>query len=123
MSTASTLEKCTEVTLLRSEGGSQIITLPEVATLGDLLRAAGIVSLSPNMLIDGRRLEETVILSPGTIITIGPEQARAPSHRDWRDSVGTVQDTPAFRAMIAEGRAIREADQEAPGNEPDEADA
>jgi hypothetical protein len=27
--------------------------------------------LSPNMLIDGRRLEETVVLSPGTIITIG----------------------------------------------------
>jgi hypothetical protein len=45
MSTASTLEKYTEVTWLRLEGGSQIITLPEVATLGDLLQAAGIVSL------------------------------------------------------------------------------
>ncbi len=33
--------------------------------------------------------------------------------RSWRDSVGTVQDTPEFREMISAGRAIREADEEA----------
>src|SRR5437762_1840395 len=113
MSTASTTKRCTEVTLLRPESGSQTFTLPEGATLADLLREAGAAIRSPNLLIDGRPIEEAVILKSGMMITILPELPQAPRQRSWRDSVGTVQDTPAFRAMIAEGRAIREADREA----------
>jgi hypothetical protein len=123
MSTASTVEKYAEVTLLRPEEGPQTFTLPEGATLGDLLREAGAAVRSPNMLIDGRPLEEAIPLKSGMTIAIVPEPPRARSERNWRDSVGTVQDTPAFRAMIAEGRAIREADREAAHDQPDEADA
>ena len=42
-------------------------------------------------------------LKSGMTITIVPEPPQAPSKPDWRNSVGTMQDTPSFRAMIAEG--------------------
>jgi hypothetical protein len=54
-----------------------------------------------------------VILKSGTMVTIVPEPPPGPPEKDWRRTVGMFQDTPAFRAMIAEGRAIREADREA----------
>jgi hypothetical protein len=38
----------------------------------------------------------------------------------WRNSVATVHDTPAFREMIAEGRAIRESDIEGSGDRIDQ---
>jgi hypothetical protein len=52
------------------------------------------------------------------IITIVPQAAKFPKSVSWRSSVGTVQDTPAFQAMIAEGRAIREADRSLPSRRP-----
>jgi hypothetical protein len=113
MSSATTVKPYTEVTLLRPEEGPQTFTLPEGATLGDLLRAAGAAVRSPNMLIDGRPIEEAMILRSGMMIAIVPEPPQTPRKPSWRDSVGIVQDTPAFRAMIAEGRAIREADRKA----------
>jgi sulfur carrier protein ThiS len=113
MSTVSTTERCTEVTLLHPDGASQSLTLPEGATLADLLREAGAAIPTPNVLIDGRPLEEALVLKSGMMIAILPEPPQAPPKKDWRSTVGTVQDTPAFRAMIEEGRAIREADREA----------
>jgi hypothetical protein len=123
MSTASTVEKYTEVTLLRSEAGPQTFTLPEGATLGDLLREAGAAVRSPNMLIDGRPIEEAIPLKSGMTIAILPEPSEATAKPDWRNSIGTVQDTPSFRAMIAEGRAIRNADREVTIEQLDEAHA
>jgi len=122
MSTTSTVERCTEVTLLRPEEGPQTFSLPEGATLADLLRAAGAAVGSPNMLIDGRPIEEAMVLKPGMMVTVVPEPPRAPPENDWRSTVGMFQDTPAFRAMIAEGRAIREAEREAARNQTDEDD-
>ena len=58
MSSATTAKQYTEVTLLRPEEGPQTFTLPEGATLADLLREAGADVRSPNMLIDGRPIEE-----------------------------------------------------------------
>jgi hypothetical protein len=113
MSKTSTAERWTEVTVLRPGGGSQTFTLPNGARLGDLLREAGATILSPNVLIDGRPIEEAVILKSGMTISILPEPPQEPSKRDWRSTVGIVQDTPAFREMIAQGRAIREADRKA----------
>jgi hypothetical protein len=40
----------------------------------------------------------------------------------WRNSIGTVHDTPAFREMIAAGRAIRESDMERSANRIDQDD-
>ena len=113
MSTVSTTERCTEVTLFLADGGSRALTLPEGATLADLLREAGAAIRSPNILIDGRPIEEVLVVKSGMMITILPEPPQAPPEKDWRRTVGMFQDTPAFRAMIAEGRAIREADREA----------
>lgn len=113
MSTVTTAGRCTEVTLLRPDGGSQTLTLPEGATLADLLREVGAAVRSPNILIDGRPIEEAVVMKSGMTIAILPEPPQAPPGKDWRSTVGMFQDTPAFRAMIAEGRAIREADREA----------
>ncbi|MGP0064326.1 MAG: hypothetical protein ACLQGP_12090 [Isosphaeraceae bacterium] len=113
MSSATTAKPYTEVTLLRPDEAPQTFTLPEGATLADLLRAAGAAVRSPNMLIDGRPIEDMVILKTGMMITIVPEPPQVPPEKDWRRTVGMFQDTPFFRAMIAEGRAIREADREA----------
>lgn len=113
MSGATTAKLYTEVTLLRPDEGPQTFTLPEGATLADLLRAAGAAVRSPNLLIDGRPIEDTVLLKSGMMVTIVPEPSQGPPETDWRRTVGMFQDTPSFRAMIAEGRAIREADREA----------
>src|SRR5262245_41148699 len=113
MGTTSTAERCTEITLVRPDGGSQTLTLPEGATLGDGLRAAGAATRIPHVLIDGRPIEEAITLKSGMMITILHEPPQAPSSGSWRDSVGTVQDTPAFRELVASGRAIREAEREA----------
>jgi hypothetical protein len=123
MSSATTAKPYTEVTLLRPDEGPQTFTLPEGATLADLLRAASADDRNCKMLIDGRPIAEVLFLNSGMTIAMVPEPPRAPSKRTWRDSVGTVQDTPEFRAMIAEGRAIREADRGGAGDQPDEADA
>jgi hypothetical protein len=123
MSSATAAKPYTEVTLLRPEEGPQTFTLPEGATLADLLRSAGVAISSPSMLIDNRPIEEFVVLKSGMVISIVPESAKTPTKRSWRDSVGTVEDTPAFREMIAAGRAIREAEREAARTLADQDDA
>ncbi len=110
MSSVTTAKQYTEVTLFRPDEGPQSFTLPEGATLGDLFRAAGAAVRSPNVFVDGRPIEDSVIMKTGMMITIIPEPSQGPPERDWRSTVGMFQDTPAFRSMIAEGRAIREAD-------------
>ena len=123
MSTTTIAKPCTEVTLIRPDGGSQTFTLPEGATLADLFREAGAAVGSPNLLIDGRPIEEVLVLKSGVVISIMPEPPRPHSNGSWQESIGTVQDTPAFRAMLAAGRAIREADREAASHQTDEDDA
>ncbi len=73
MSIASTAKRGMEVTLLRPDLGSQTFTLPEGATLADLLREAGGGIELKNILIDGRPLEEVLILNSGMAITVVPE--------------------------------------------------
>ncbi|HZW33314.1 MAG TPA: hypothetical protein VFF52_21530 [Isosphaeraceae bacterium] len=113
MSTASTAERCIEVTLLRSEGDSQTLTLAEGATLADLLREAGAAIHSPKVLIDGRPIEEAMVLKSGMMITIPAQPPQAPPEKDWRSTIGMFADDPTFDEFIAECRAIREADRRA----------
>jgi hypothetical protein len=119
MATVSTAQRSIEVTLLRPDAGPQIFTLAEGATLGDLLREAGAAIRSPNLLIDGRPMEEVLILQSGMTITIVPEPPQTPRKRTWRDTVGMFADDPTFEEAIAEGRAIREADRRAAREEAD----
>jgi hypothetical protein len=113
MSAKTIAKPSTEVTLIRPDGGLHTFTLPEGATLTDLLCEAGAAVRNPNVLIDGRPIEDVLVLKPGMAITVTPESPQLPSEGSWRDTIGMFQDTPFFRAMIAEGRAIREADREA----------
>ena len=122
MSSATTAKPYTEVTLLRPDEDPQTFTLPEGATLADLLRAAGAAVRSPSILIGGRPIEEATVLESGMVITLVPEPPQEPSRSSWRDTVGMFQDTPAFRAMMAETRAIREAERETARNQADEDD-
>ncbi len=109
MGKASTKKRGMEVSLVRPIEGTRTFALPQGATLGDLFREAGTSLDGAKVLVDGRPIEDVYTLKSGTTITILP----APSNGSWRDSVGTVQDTAAFREMIAAGREIREAEREA----------
>jgi sulfur carrier protein ThiS len=115
MASALTAKQCVEVVLVRPGVGPQTFTLREGATLADLLREVGATVSNPNLLvdIDGRPIEELVLLKSGMKVTLAHNPSGSIRRRSWMDSVGTVQDTPAFQEMIAAGRAIREADEEA----------
>ena len=112
MGTVSTVKRCAEVTLLRPGADPQPFALEEGSTLADLFRAAGGEIRASAVTIDGRAVEEAVILKSGMTIMIVPEPAQLQPKRSWQDTLGKVQDTPAFREMIAAGRAIREDDSE-----------
>jgi ThiS family len=113
MGKASTKKRGMEVSLVRPIEGTRTFALPQGATLGDLLREAGTSLDGAKVLVDGQQIEDVFSLKSGMTITILPAPAQVSSNGSWRDSVGTVQDTAAFREMIAAGRAIREAEREA----------
>jgi hypothetical protein len=87
MSMASIAKRGVEVTLLRPDLGPQTFTLPEGATLADLLREAGAGIQAKNILIDGRPLEEVLILNSGMAITVVPEPPPDPRTGLSRDDV------------------------------------
>jgi hypothetical protein len=113
MSTVSTEKETIEVRLLRTGQDLRTYTLPEGATLADLMREANTTYRSSNLLVDGRYLESAIVLKSGMLITILPDPAAAPLIRSWRDTVGMFADDPDFEDMVEAGRAIREADRQA----------
>jgi hypothetical protein len=116
MATVSAENRSIDVTLIRPDADPTIFTLPEGATLVDLLRAAGAASCSPSLLIDGRPIEDVTILDSGMTITIEPEDGSRRSDGSWRSTVGMFSHPEFLRDVIAEGRAIREQDREAARN-------
>lgn len=113
MATVSAGKRSIEVTLIRPDADSQTFTLPEGATLGDLLREAGAPMPRPRFLIDGDPIEDAVILRSGMTVTLIPEPPEAGGKRSWLEAVGLFADDPTFAEAVAEGRAIREADRRA----------
>jgi sulfur carrier protein ThiS len=114
MSATTIAKPCTEVRLLGAAGGEQTITLPEGATLADLLRQAGVEARSLNFLIDGRYIEEALVLKTGMTITILPESLQGQAKKDWRRSIGmSSADDAYFNEWMAACRAIREEDRRA----------
>jgi sulfur carrier protein ThiS len=113
MSATTIAKPCTGVTLLGAGGGAQTITVPDGATLADLLRQAGVADRSPYLLIDGRFIEEALVLRSGMTITIMPEPSQARPGKDWRRTVGMRTDDLTFEEADAAGRAYREADRKA----------
>jgi sulfur carrier protein ThiS len=101
----STTEK-NGVMLIRPGVEGQEYTLPEGATLADLLQQAQAQTEGRVILIDGRRLEEALVLQPGMTISIVPDER-------WRETFGMFKDDAAFNEMVEAGRAYRESLREA----------
>jgi hypothetical protein len=115
MGTDATTAKTTSVTLVRLGDGSKTeeYTLPEGSTLADLLRQAQVRTTDQLVWIDGKPLEEFVILPPGTTVTLVPKPEPVPFNDRWRETFGMFKDDPTFQEMVEAGRAFREADREA----------
>jgi len=111
MSATTIAKPCTEVTLLGVTGSPQTVTLPEGATLADLLRQVGAEARSLNFLIDGRYIEEALVLKSGMTITILPESLQGPYKKDSRRTIGMSRaDDADFDEWMAACRAIRKED-------------
>jgi sulfur carrier protein ThiS len=111
MSATTIAKPCMEVTLLGAAGGPQTVTLPEGATLADLLRQVGAEARSLNFLIEGRYIEEALVLKSGMTITILPESLQGQFPKDWRMTTGmSSADDADFDEWMAACRAIREED-------------
>ena len=106
----------TGVTLLRLGTGKEVIELPEGATLAGLLRVVEANTQHEEILIDGKSLEECLILRPGMIVSVGHKEKVTPGRPSWRETVGMFRDDPLFEESVKEGRAYREAQRE--GSEP-----
>jgi hypothetical protein len=96
------------VTLLRMGVGKQEFDLPDGSTLGDLLRAAGVDPQDQTVFIDGKPLEDRLVLRPGKIVSTEPHPKNAPTGGSWQDTIGMFRDDPLFEQAVAAGRAYRE---------------
>ncbi len=88
--------------IVRPGSGSREFSLPEGATLADLLRQSG--SSWPNQaaFIDGIAAEETRTLHDGVVVTIGTRR-----DEPWRDSIPAFQDEALFDEYVETVNARR----------------
>ena len=113
MGKMSIAKECAEITLVRPGLDPQAITLPVGATLADFLREAGVGISSHTIMIDGRPIEDVMVLKAGSVITLLPGIPLSPSNHSRRATVGMFADDHDFDEMVEAGRAIREADRKA----------
>jgi hypothetical protein len=112
-----------EITLIQDGVGKERFSLPAGATLADLLRAAQVADAPHVTTINGRSIEEFLVLQPGMVVTFTPV-IRGPVTRDsWRETFGMFKDDPLFQEMVDAGRAIREAEREAARKEAEDGEA
>lgn len=101
------------VTLLRPGVNAQEIELPEGATLADLLREARADASDQAIFIDGRPVEEWLVLQPGVVVSLVPRVRNETRPADWRETVGMFRGDPVFEEMMKAVQASREAEREA----------
>jgi sulfur carrier protein ThiS len=97
------------VTLIRDGVGKEVHNLPEGATLADLLREAQAAETPHVTRINGRSIEEYLVLQPDMVVTITPVISGPVTKHSWRETFGMFKDDPHFQEMVDAGRAIREA--------------
>jgi hypothetical protein len=100
------------VTLIRTGVEREDFPLPEGATLGDLLRAAKVDPENQKILIDGKPMEDVLVLQPGTTITIVPRPKKESSPGSWREGIGMFQGDPVFLEMMEAVERSREAEKD-----------
>jgi hypothetical protein len=112
MSTNSKRVKKTTVVLLRPGVGKQDFDLSAGATLGDLFRAANVDRENQEILIDGKLVEDVVVLQPGTVVSIVTRPRNPSSAGSWREGIGTLHDDPVFREVVEAIEMRREAEKD-----------
>jgi hypothetical protein len=101
-----------EVILLRQGLGKQGFHLPAGATLGDLLRAAEVNPAIQELFIDGKSIEDALVLQLGTIVWVGPRPGNGAPSGSWRDGVGMFHGDETFREMVEAVEKSREAEKD-----------
>jgi hypothetical protein len=102
----------TEVILLRQGVGKQSFYLPAGTTLGALLRGAEVNPDSQEIFIDGKFVEDAVVLQPGTIVSVvsRPRDGSVPG--SWRRGTGMFHDDPTFPEVVEAVESSREAEKD-----------
>ncbi len=101
-----------EVTLIRQGVGREEFTLPEGATLADLLQKAQAQTEGQIIHIDGKSLEEQFVLHPGMIITVVTPKSNTTLDERWRETIGMFHDDPEMRELVEAVEATREAEKD-----------
>ena len=84
--------------------------LPTGATVGDLLRAAHVDPKMNRVLIDGKSLEESIGLTPGSVVTLVPNPVEDDRLPRWERSIGMFKDDEGFAEFVASVQARRESE-------------
>jgi hypothetical protein len=95
------------VHLVRSGVETRDYHLPEGATLADLLRASGVSMTDRTILVDGIRIEETLSLNDGAVITIASHPTNGVGEEPWRAVSTAFQDDALFEEYMAILKAQR----------------
>src|SRR5262249_21271321 len=96
MSAKAKLAKTNTVVLLKHRVGRQGVELPAGATLGDLLREANVDQGNQTISIDGKAVEDFVVLRPGMVVSAVPRPGNPPWVGSWRAGLGMLKDDPVF---------------------------
>jgi len=107
----STAEK-NGVILIRQGVGREEYALPEGATLGDLLREAELNRHDQEIFINGKLLEDTLVLPQGVIVSVVPRPRIASITGSCWEGVGMFHDDPTFKELCDSVEASREAEKD-----------
>ncbi len=100
MSTQLTTGTNQEVVLLRLGVGKSSIPWHPGLTLADLLREAQTGVEDREIFLDGKPLAESVILEPGTIVSVVSKGKNIRTESAWMEGIGDFRDDPAFEEMM-----------------------
>ena len=109
--TSSVAEIPKSVVLLRWGDEARELDPPAGTTLADLLREGGAIPSECEVRINGRPIEEALLLRPGMVITVSRrDDLQSGAVPRWWGSIGMFQDDPAFDAMMDDVMAEKAAE-------------
>jgi hypothetical protein len=112
MSTKPKQAKKTPVVLLRHGVGRQDFQLPAGATLADLLREASVDRDNQSISVDGKSVEDFVVLQPGMVVSVVPRPGKQATVGSWREGIGMLHGDPIFREVCEAVERSREAEKD-----------
>jgi hypothetical protein len=100
------------LTLIQQGIGREDYTLPEGATLADLLRHTQTETERAMIFIDGKALEEHLVLKTDMIVSIVPRPRSAAADERWRETFGMFRGNEPFRELSEAVEASRKAEKD-----------